>query len=69
MTSPVYTISPEKSIEECMALMTKIHCRHLPVIESGKLIGIVSIGDVVNAFITTQKVEIEDLKNYITGSV
>ena len=67
MTSPVYTISPEKSIEECMALMTKIHCRHLPVIESGKLIGVVSIGDVINAIITTQRVEIKDLRNYISG--
>ena len=69
MTSPVFTISPEKSIEECMILMTAKHCRHLPVIESGKLIGVVSIRDVVSTIITTQKVEIEDLRTYIAGSV
>jgi CBS domain-containing protein len=69
MTSPVFTISPEKSIEECMALMTAKHFRHLPVIQSGKLIGVVSIRDVVSAIITTQKVEIDDLRTYIAGSV
>ncbi len=68
MTSPVLSIHPEKSIEECMALMTTSHHRHLPVVEAGKLIGLVSIGDVVNALITTQRIEIQDLKNYITGS-
>jgi len=67
MSSPVFSINPEKSIEECMALMTASRSRHLPVIEDGKLVGIVSIGDVVNAIITTQKIEIEDLKNYVTG--
>ncbi len=68
MTSPVLSIHPEKNIEECMALMTTAHHRHLPVVETGKLIGLVSIGDVVNALITTQRIEIQDLKNYITGS-
>jgi CBS domain-containing protein len=67
MSSPVFSINPEKSIEECMALMTASRNRHLPVIEDGKLVGIVSIGDVVNAIIITQKIEIEDLKNYVTG--
>lgn len=67
MSSPVFSINPEKSIEECMALMTASRNRHLPVIEDGKLVGIVSIGDVVNATIITQKIEIEDLKNYVTG--
>lgn len=69
MTSPVFSISPEKSIEECMILMTAKHCRHLPVIESGKLIGVISIRDVVSTIITTQKVEIEDLRTYIASSV
>ncbi len=68
MSSPVICINPEKSIEECMALMTATHHRHMPVIEYGKLIGLVSIGDVVNAIITTQKITIQDLKNYITGA-
>jgi len=67
MSSPVFSINPDKSIEECMALMTTTRHRHMPVIEDGKLIGLVSIGDVVNAIITTQKIEIQDLKNYITG--
>ncbi len=68
MSSPVIYISPEKSIEECMALMTTTRHRHMPVIENGKLIGLVSIGDVVNAIITTQKITIQDLNNYITGA-
>jgi signal-transduction protein with cAMP-binding, CBS, and nucleotidyltransferase domain len=67
MTKEIFSISPKKSIEECMSLMTSIRSRYIPVIEDGKLIGVVSIGDVVNAIITTQKVEIEDLKNY--GSI
>jgi len=66
MTREVFFISPKKSIEECMSLMTSTGSHHIPVIEAGKLIGVVSIGDVVNAIITTQKVEIEDLKNYGT---
>jgi CBS domain-containing protein len=68
MSSPVIYIYPEKSIEECMALMTATHHRHMPVIEYGKLIGLVSIGDVVNAIMTTQKIAIQDLNNYITGA-
>ncbi len=68
MTTTVYSITPEKPIEECMALMTATRIRHLPVLENGKLIGIVSIGDVVNAIISDQKITIRDLENYITGS-
>jgi len=67
MSGMVYSIKPDNSIEECMALMTASRIRHVPVIEDGKMIGIVSIGDVVNAIIITQKGEIDDLKNYITG--
>jgi CBS domain-containing protein len=68
MTGRVYSIDPNMSIEACMALMTASRSRHMPVIQDGELIGVVSIGDVVNAIIMTQKVEIEDLKNYVTGS-
>ncbi|MGE5301018.1 MAG: CBS domain-containing protein [Acidobacteriota bacterium] len=68
MSSPVFYIEPDKTIEDCMALMTAKHMRHLPVIEKGALIGLVSIGDVVNALITAQKVTIRDLENYITGN-
>ena len=67
MTTPVFSIEPEKSVEKCMALMTVTHHRHLPVMEKGKLIGIVSLGDVVNAIIIIQKIEIEDLKSYVAS--
>jgi len=68
MTSRVYSIAPNMSIEACMALMTTSRSRHIPVIQDSELLGIVSIGDIVNAIITSQKIEIEDLKNYVTGS-
>lgn len=67
MTSRVYFIAPNMSIEACMALMTTSRSRHIPVIQDGELIGVVSIGDIVNAIIETQKIEIDDLKNYVTG--
>ncbi len=65
MTTPVYSIHQEKSIEECMALMTASRSRHLPVIGGDELIGVISMGDVVNAIILIQRFEIHDLKNYI----
>ncbi len=65
MTTTVFSVNPNKSIEECMAIMSASQSRHLPVIEGGMLIGVVSLGDIVNAIITSQKIEIEDLKNYI----
>ena len=65
MTSPVFTVAPGTSVDKCMALMTVTHNRHLPVVEEGKLIGVVSIGDVVNELIIIQKVEIEELKGLI----
>ena len=67
MTTPVFSISPDKSIEECMALMTAARSRHMPVIEDGKLVGVVAMGDVVRATIKKQKIEIDDLKNYVIG--
>jgi CBS domain-containing protein len=67
MTKEVYSISPEKSVEECLALMTAAQCRHMPVIENDKLVGFVSMGDVVNAIISDKTVTIQDLKNYISG--
>jgi len=68
MTSKVYSITTDKTIEECMALMTTTRSRHMPVFEDNKLVGVVSIGDIVNAIIAEQKVTIQDLENYITGS-
>ena len=67
MTTPVFSISPDKSIDECMALMTAARSRHMPVMEAGKLVGVVTMGDVVSVTIAKQKIEIDDLKNYVTG--
>jgi CBS domain-containing protein len=68
MTREVYSITPEKTVEECMALMSTIHCRHMPVFENNQLIGVVTIGDIVNAIIIDQQIQIHDLEKYITGS-
>ncbi len=67
MTREVYGVHDDTTAEECMALMTDKHIRHLPVCKEGKLAGIISIGDVVKAVITDQKVKIENLENYIMG--
>ena len=67
MTAPVYGVHLETTADECMALMTDKHIRHLPVSKDGKLVGVISIGDVVKAIITEQKVKIENLENYIMG--
>jgi len=66
-TAKVYYITPEKSLEECLALMTDKHIRHLPVLEEGKLIGVVSIGDAVKAMIADLEFTVQHLENYITG--
>jgi len=67
MTSKVHGVHLDTTADECMALMTDKHVRHLPVYQEGKLSGVVSIGDVVKAVITQQKVTIENLENYIMG--
>ncbi len=64
MTRDIYCITPEKSVEECMGVMTTAHIRHMPVFENNKLIGVVTFGDIVNALIVEQKIKIEDLENY-----
>jgi CBS domain-containing protein len=63
----VQTITPDTDIETCMALMTDKRIRHLPVVENGRLVGIVSIGDVVKAMMNDQKVLIKDLTDFING--
>ena len=68
MTSSVLTVHLEQSIDACMALMTDKHIRHLPVVENEKIIGLISIGDVVKAIISEHKETIQQLENYITGS-
>ena len=67
MTRRVTTLEPEQTVEACMVLMTEKHIRHLPVLEEGRLIGIVSIGDIVKAVIEAQQLTIEELESYITG--
>ena len=68
MTQNVVLISAEESIEDCMAKMSDHHIRHLPVMEDDKLIGIISIGDLVNFIISEQQFKIDQLENYIQGS-
>jgi CBS domain-containing protein len=67
MTKEVYGVHYETTADECMALMTDKHFRHLPVCKDGRLAGVISIGDVVKAIITEQKVTITNLENYIMG--
>jgi CBS domain-containing protein len=67
MTSHVVCTQLDQPIEECMALMTERRVRHLPVIDSGNLVGVISIGDLVKSIIADQKFIIEQLERYITG--
>lgn len=68
MSSRVVYIRPEQTVEDCMALMTDKRIRHLPVLENRKLVGLISIGDIVRAVISEQEFIIHQLENYITGS-
>ena len=65
MSSHVLYVRPDQTIEDCMALMTDKRVRHLPVFDGEKLVGVVSIGDVVKAIIAEQSFVIEQLQNYI----
>jgi len=65
MSPDVITLGPDQTLEDCMAVMTKKHIRHLPIVEEGKVIGIISIGDAVNATIANQEFLIEQLEKYI----
>ncbi len=65
MTENVLTVTSADTIETCMEIMTQKHIRHLPILEESKVLGMISIGDVVNAIIKTQKETIEHLKSYI----
>ncbi|HEY7888115.1 MAG TPA: CBS domain-containing protein [Steroidobacteraceae bacterium] len=65
MTSSVITVSPDNSVQDCMRLMTEHHIRHLPVIEGGRIVGMISIGDLVKAVIEDQQQTIEQLQSYI----
>jgi CBS domain-containing protein len=68
MTRRVVYVYPDQTAEECMALMTDKRVRHLPVVEGGQVVGVVSIGDVVKSIISEKEFIIEQLENYITGT-
>lgn len=63
------TVTPDDSVEDCMRLMTEKRVRHLPVVEGANVVGIISIGDLVNWIISTQNAHIEQMEQYISGGV
>ena len=68
VSSDVITVVPDESVEECMRLMTEHRIRHLPVVQNGEMVGIISIGDLVNWIISAQDAAISQMENYIGGS-
>lgn len=68
MSTDLTVVSPETPIMDCMKIITEKHFRHLPVLQDEMLCGIISIGDIVNQIIKSQKTTIEDMQNYISGT-
>ncbi len=67
MTADVLSVAPERTVNDCMAVMTEKKIRHLPVVDGDKVVGVISIGDLVQAIISDQQDEIEQLEHYISG--
>ena len=67
MSSPAVTVNLRTTVDECMQRMTDKHCRHLPVVDEGRVVGVVSIGDLVHWIITAQDLTIRQLEDYISG--
>lgn len=68
MTKPVISAEPDDSVQKCMEIMTTCRCRHLPIVNKGKLLGIVSIGDLVKRLLDDKQTEVKKLSEYITGT-
>lgn len=69
MTARLYVVGPNQMVEECMDIMTKARVRHLPVVDAGAVIGLVSIGDLVKSQLEEQRFHIEQLESYIAGNL
>lgn len=67
MTDKLITISPKTGLDECMQLMTDHRIRHLPIVDNNKVVGLISIGDIVREMLVQQKVQIDELQRYISG--
>lgn len=67
MSAPVFTIAPDETVDDAMRVMTERRIRHLPVVRNGKVVGVLSIGDLVKSLIEEQQHTIEDLRSYIHG--
>lgn len=68
MSSPVISAKPDDTVSDCMEIMTNCRCRHLPIVDGEKLLGIVSIGDLVKSIVEEKQSEIDHLSQYIAGS-
>lgn len=68
MSSPLFTVTPDDSTRSAMETMTERRCRHLPVMDGGEMVGIVSLGDLVKHLLSEKEAEVEQLSSYISGS-